>query len=72
MTVAVRTSGYAGRRSADSAADLLQRLTATLKTWHYRITSRRELADMDAHLLRDIGVSPIEAQAEAGKPFWRA
>jgi uncharacterized protein YjiS (DUF1127 family) len=72
MTMAVHTSGYAGRRSAVSAADHFQRVTETLKTWHYRIVSRRELLDMDAHLLRDIGLSPFEAEAEAGKPFWRA
>src|SRR5689334_8852195 len=72
MTMAVRTSGYAGGRSADSAADVFQRLTDTLKTWHSRIVSRRELFDMDRHLLSDIGLSAAEAEAEANKPFWRA
>ena len=72
MALAVRTSGYAGRRSADSAADLMQRLTDTLKTWKYRIVSRRELMELDAHMLRDIGLSDLEAQTEASKPFWRA
>jgi uncharacterized protein YjiS (DUF1127 family) len=72
MALAVRTSGYAGRRSADSSADLIQRLTDTLKTWKYRIVSRRELMELDAHMLRDIGLSDLEAQSEASKPFWRA
>jgi uncharacterized protein YjiS (DUF1127 family) len=72
MALAVRTSGYAGRRSADSSADLIQRLTDTLKTWKSRIASRRELMELDAHMLRDIGLTDLEAQTEASKPFWRA
>jgi uncharacterized protein YjiS (DUF1127 family) len=72
MALAVRTSGYAGRRSADSSADLTRRLTDTLKTWKTRIVSRRELMELDAHMLRDIGLSDLEAQTEASKPFWRA
>jgi hypothetical protein len=28
-------------------------------------------ADLDSHLLKDIGVSFAEAEAEANKPFWR-
>ena len=27
---------------------------------------------LDSHLLKDIGVSFTEAEAEANKPFWRA
>ena len=57
---------------ADSSADLIQRLTDTLKTWKYRIASRRELMELDAHMLRDIGLTDLEAQTEASKPFWRA
>jgi uncharacterized protein YjiS (DUF1127 family) len=30
-----------------------------------------ELADLNDHLLRDIGVSRDEASNEAAKPFWR-
>jgi uncharacterized protein YjiS (DUF1127 family) len=72
MALAIRTSGYAGRRSADSSADLIQRLTDTLKIWKSRIASRRELMELDAHMLRDIGLSDLEAHTEASKPFWRA
>ncbi len=39
--------------------------------WHRRWRQRRQLAELDAHLLRDIGVSPRQASGEAGKPFWR-
>lgn len=33
---------------------------------------RRALADLDDHLLRDIGVSPEEARKEAARPMWDA
>ncbi len=39
--------------------------------WHQRWQQRRQLAELDAHLLRDIGVTPREAFREASKPFWR-
>jgi uncharacterized protein YjiS (DUF1127 family) len=36
-----------------------------------RYRSRRRIADLDSYLLKDIGVSFSEAEAEANKPFWR-
>ena len=34
--------------------------------------SRRRLADLDAHILRDIGLTPVEASREARRPLWDA
>ncbi|HMO09510.1 MAG TPA: DUF1127 domain-containing protein [Paracoccaceae bacterium] len=34
--------------------------------------SRARLADLDPHLLRDIGLTQDEAQAEARRPAWDA
>lgn len=34
--------------------------------------SRLRLRDLDAHLLRDIGLSPAEAACEAQRPAWDA
>ena len=39
--------------------------------WHQRWRQRRDLANLDAHLLRDIGVTPREAFRETSKPFWQ-
>ena len=36
-----------------------------------RYRSRQRIAELDSHLLKDIGVSFAEAEAEANKPFWR-
>ncbi len=34
--------------------------------------SRIRLGQLDPHLLRDIGIAPDQAMAEAEKPFWDA
>jgi uncharacterized protein YjiS (DUF1127 family) len=36
-----------------------------------RYRSRQRIADLDGHLLQDIGVSFAEAETEANKPFWQ-
>ena len=40
-------------------------------TWR-RYRTRQRIAQLDSHLLKDIGVSRTDAEAEANKPFWRA
>lgn len=32
--------------------------------------TRRALARLDAHLLRDVGVKRLDARREARRPFW--
>ena len=49
----------------------LTRLLALLAAWHERARMRRALADLDPHLLDDIGLEAWRARAEAAKPFWR-
>jgi uncharacterized protein YjiS (DUF1127 family) len=44
---------------------------AGLRVAWRRYRSRQSIADLDAHILKDIGVSLAEAEAEANKPFWR-
>jgi uncharacterized protein YjiS (DUF1127 family) len=39
--------------------------------WLDRVGQRRRLAELDDHMLRDIGVTRADAWAEAEKPFWR-
>lgn len=34
--------------------------------------SRRRLTDLDAHMLRDIGLTAEQARGEAELPFWDA
>lgn len=43
-----------------------------LTVWSDRWQQRRQLARLDARLLRDIGLDPVEAAREVHKPFWMA
>lgn len=51
---------------------LLRRLWRAAVRWAARARQRRDLAELDAHLLKDIGVTPGQAAREAAKPFWIA
>jgi uncharacterized protein YjiS (DUF1127 family) len=42
-----------------------------LARWCRRHRQRADLAELDDHLLADIGVTPQEARSESAKPFWR-
>ena len=43
----------------------------TILTWHERVRMRHQLLMLDDRLLRDIGITRVEARNEAEKPFWR-
>lgn len=43
----------------------------SLRLWYERSSQRRRLAQLDDHLLRDIGIDRVAAMEEAYKPFWR-
>ena len=48
------------------------RLWRAAVRWAARARQRHDLAELDAHLLKDIGVTPGAAAREATKPFWLA
>lgn len=50
---------------------LLIAVDRTLAEWHFRVESRKELARLDRHVLRDVGLDPMEVHREVHKPFWR-
>lgn len=43
----------------------------TLLGWIQRDRDRRAMSGLDDRLLRDIGVTRAELEAEVSKPFWR-
>jgi uncharacterized protein YjiS (DUF1127 family) len=49
-------------------AELVAKVAAALT----RRRDRQMLARLDAHLLRDIGLTPDQADRECAKPCWRA
>ena len=50
----------------------LERLRETLHTWRQRQLQRRQLAELSARDLHDVGLSWSDIAYEAEKPFWRA
>src|SRR5690606_22642008 len=54
------------------AIGLLRRALETIRLWQRRAEGRQQLRSFDDHLLSDIGITRLQAEAEADKPFWRA
>jgi uncharacterized protein YjiS (DUF1127 family) len=54
------------------AIELISHAWAALARMQQRRRERRQLAELDERLLRDIGVERADALREARKPFWRA
>ncbi|SHJ45127.1 Uncharacterized conserved protein YjiS, DUF1127 family [Bradyrhizobium lablabi] len=50
---------------------ILGSIVATLREWRRRSVARRELANFDERILRDIGVDPSIVDYEMRQSFWR-
>ena len=44
---------------------------ATLRGWRRRARERKELAQLDDRMLKDIGFTRADAEFITSKPFWR-
>ena len=51
---------------------ILPDLLHLLYLWYACVRSRAHLAELDARLLADMGLSPADIRGECAKPFWRA
>lgn len=49
----------------------MQSVLAILSLWMQRYQQRKQLAQLDARLLRDVGLSHEQVRAEINKPFWK-
>ena len=50
---------------------LYARVSRALAQWRARSRGRRLLAELDEHMLRDIGIAPAQVWHESGKWFWQ-
>lgn len=57
--------------AASAPARALLRAIRTLALFMERSRQRRDLAKLDDHLLRDIGVTRYDAKIESRKRFWQ-
>jgi uncharacterized protein YjiS (DUF1127 family) len=53
-------------------SSIFARTLDTLRVWHERQQNRRQLAQLSARDLHDVGLSWSDIVYEAEKPFWRA
>jgi uncharacterized protein YjiS (DUF1127 family) len=51
---------------------IFAQLSETFHIWRQRQIDRRQLAEMSARDLHDVGLSWSDVVYEAKKPFWRA
>ena len=62
--------------SLDRGVEVLSRsvfaLRRLLKQWAQNYRTRNDLAELNEHMLKDIGVTRYQAREEAAKPFWRS
>lgn len=70
LTHSARGDGM-GRRLSHRWGSALVAAVDTFGTWNERRRQRRALESLPDHLLRDIGVSRLDAEQEADKPFWK-
>ncbi len=71
MISAFAGKGFADRiAAAPPGAGLALRLLATAFKWHERVRERRQLYALDERMLKDIGITRVDVEREAGKHFW--
>jgi uncharacterized protein YjiS (DUF1127 family) len=68
-TIGGRGFGRRGRRGARMAR-LMRTALEALLVFEDRRRSRRHLLGLSEHMLKDLGLSRAEVEAETGKPFW--
>ena len=61
----------ARRRYRDRLSDFSLLLVTLLQSWCVRAQERRMLLQLDERMLKDIGITRVDAAREAMKPFWR-
>jgi uncharacterized protein YjiS (DUF1127 family) len=59
------------RRGPIAPLALLRRIGEFVREGRTRARSRDELLRLDDRMLKDIGITRVDALYEAGKPFWR-
>jgi len=71
QTIGIRRGLHSGMSGLRSATSLLDSVLQALLAWQDRDRQRRQLAELDDRLLKDIGLSVGDVARETRKPFWR-
>ena len=60
----------AGVCYGDGGVFSIERAFNRIVHWYRRSQQRRQLKELDARLLKDVGLTIEQAEFEASKPFW--
>lgn len=60
------------RTQSDDQRDTARTWFETIRAWLSRSRQRQTLAELEEHLLVDIGITRTAARKEAAKPFWKS
>lgn len=66
------SQSLARRRAATPAGTIIGAMLHWPQTWLQRMSTRRNLAELDARQMHDVGLDAELVRRESGKPFWRA
>ena len=58
-------------RRAGAALAMLHRFARWCLRCQQRAAQRAHLAELDEHMLDDVGITPEQAAEESAKPWWR-
>lgn len=59
------------RHGVLALGDAWDHAVATVHKWRRRSREREELAQLDDRMLKDIGLTRVDAEFLSNKPFWR-
>ncbi|GAD56790.1 MAG: hypothetical protein ACJASC_003197 [Limimaricola cinnabarinus] len=70
-TLAHTATPFEAALDQGAVSALLVGMARRVAIWERRARTRRALSRLDAAMLRDLGLDPMTAQAEAARPFWK-
>ena len=68
----VSSHSQIGARFVHFVDGVIENAVEGVLTWQRRYKDRMHLLSLDERMLRDIGVSLVDVDREASKPFWRS
>lgn len=72
MTLSSEAMNILNQRSLPIVAALAVQFAVCVTKWATRRRTRIALSKLDAHLLRDVGLTQGQRDSEAARLFWRA
>jgi len=63
-------STHNGEKAQVRLGKMLKTAHKTLFVWLQRHNSRKSLAHLSDHMLKDVGLTKAQVEAEISKPFW--